>query len=220
MQHHRHTGSDISDPEKQFYGLLGYTFSRMHFTQFLKGVLSDMMLWRSFQKKKAFGEVMSRLKQSKKTVTWGEKWSALIFWGVVLSTVTYLGIWKHFLVFWVLPLVFVTPVLFQLHNYAEHTGAEGPSEFERTWSCHFHPFVQMFIQPLRSGLHLEHHLYPSVPWYRLKKLHRRLCEDPLFSKRALKIRHFFFGPKSILRALVIGKGTFREDSLEGWNEND
>jgi fatty acid desaturase len=41
-----------------------------------------------------------------------------------------------------------------------------------------------FILPRNIGYHLEHHWYPSVPWYNLPALHEVLRRDPVFSAHA------------------------------------
>ena len=34
--------------------------------------------------------------------------------------------------------------------------------------------------PHNVGLHLDHHIFPSVPFYNLKKLHEILLKDPAY----------------------------------------
>jgi len=43
---------------------------------------------------------------------------------------------------------------------------------------------QFFIAPHNVGYHLEHHLYPGVPFYHLPKLHELLMEDAEYSGKA------------------------------------
>ena len=42
----------------------------------------------------------------------------------------------------------------------------------------------IFILPCNIGYHIEHHWYPSVPFYRLPELHARLLELPRFRDNA------------------------------------
>jgi fatty acid desaturase len=42
----------------------------------------------------------------------------------------------------------------------------------------------LFILPRNIGYHLEHHWYPSVPFYRLPELHERLLQVPDFRLHA------------------------------------
>jgi fatty acid desaturase len=43
----------------------------------------------------------------------------------------------------------------------------------------------MFILPRNVGYHIEHHWYPSVPWYRLPELHQALMEREGFRAYAV-----------------------------------
>ncbi len=43
---------------------------------------------------------------------------------------------------------------------------------------------RILVAPLNVGYHLEHHLYPSVPFYRLEELHRRLMRVDVFRNQA------------------------------------
>ena len=42
----------------------------------------------------------------------------------------------------------------------------------------------LFVLPRNIGYHIEHHFYPSVPFYRLPALHARLLEEPGFRAHA------------------------------------
>jgi fatty acid desaturase len=53
----------------------------------------------------------------------------------------------------------------------------------------------LFILPRNIGYHIEHHWYPSVPFYRLPELHERLLQVPGF-RRDANIK------RSVSRALV------------------
>jgi fatty acid desaturase len=43
----------------------------------------------------------------------------------------------------------------------------------------------VFILPRNIGYHLEHHWYPSVPFYRLPELHQALMEREGFRQHAV-----------------------------------
>jgi fatty acid desaturase len=42
----------------------------------------------------------------------------------------------------------------------------------------------VFVLPRNIGYHIEHHWYPSVPFYRLPELHERLLQVPDFRRHA------------------------------------
>jgi fatty acid desaturase len=43
----------------------------------------------------------------------------------------------------------------------------------------------VFVLPRNVGFHLEHHWYPSVPFYRLPELHRLLMAREGFKQHAV-----------------------------------
>ena len=46
------------------------------------------------------------------------------------------------------------------------------------------PITKFLFCPHNMSYHVEHHLYPSVPVFRLRALHKLLLKDPLFAERA------------------------------------
>ncbi len=77
----------------------------------------------------------------------------------------------------------------------EHSGAiaEHP-DFARTRSTMPGWLGRLLVLPHHIGYHLEHHWYPSVPWYNLPRLHRALQRDPAFREHAN-------GQRSVLASL-------------------
>jgi fatty acid desaturase len=67
----------------------------------------------------------------------------------------------------------------------EHSGAIGEHpDFARTRSTQPGPLGRFFVLPHHIGHHIEHHWYPSVPWYNLPRLHLALRGDPAFRQHA------------------------------------
>jgi fatty acid desaturase len=65
-----------------------------------------------------------------------------------------------------------------LRPYLEHAGTEsGPFRDARSYTAPI--FTWLFYG---NNFHLEHHLYPSVPCYRLAALHRRLAADGYYAR--------------------------------------
>ena len=56
------------------------------------------------------------------------------------------------------------------------------------------PIERFLVAPCGINYHLEHHMFPSVPGYRLHKLHALLMEDPQFRDRA-HITHGYWHPR-------------------------
>ena len=72
---------------------------------------------------------------------------------------------------WLIPLL-VTFVIAQVRVWAEHAMTSRGSPLVESRTVTSNRIVSFFM--VNFNYHLEHHLYPSVPWYNLPKLHKLL----------------------------------------------
>ena len=85
-----------------------------------------------------------------------------------------------YLVLWVLPLVTVLQPILRLRAIAEHGGVTDLTSPLTAARCNLtsgsaaNVLARAFLFPHHVNYHLEHHLYPAVPHYRLPELHRLL----------------------------------------------
>lgn len=84
----------------------------------------------------------------------------------------------EYLVLWVLPLVTLFQTLLRLRAVMEHGAPQDlltPVTASRT---NFAPWwLSWWLFPLHVNYHIEHHLYPSIPHYRLAECHQMLKEE-------------------------------------------
>ena len=124
-------------------------------------------------------------------------------WGGAIILIAYL-------LLWVLPLVsFLQPIL-RLRAVAEHgapAGYDSPLRAARTNLTGRGPLswvIRFVFFPHHVNYHIEHHLYPAVPHYRLKAAH-----DLLVAKGALEgaeVRYF----TDTLKRVFMAKGSIPE----------
>jgi fatty acid desaturase len=93
--------------------------------------------------------------------------------------------WHEALVLWLLPYCTWHMAAQYARLVCEHSGsiAEHPA-FARTRTTMPGPLGRFFVLPHHIGYHIEHHWYPSVPWYNLPRLHRALRRDATFREHA------------------------------------
>jgi fatty acid desaturase len=85
------------------------------------------------------------------------------------------GLWRWYLLLWILPEVTVLQVLLRLRAVCEHgapRSTDSPLRAARTTLPS--RWVSWLVFPHNVHFHIEHHLYPSVPHYRLRECHERL----------------------------------------------
>jgi fatty acid desaturase len=90
------------------------------------------------------------------------------------------GYLVEYLVLWILPLVTVVQAILRLRAIAEHgatTDFSSPLTAARTNTAP--AWLEWLIFPHHVNYHIEHHLYASVPHYRLKRLHREMQQRGL-----------------------------------------
>ena len=86
-----------------------------------------------------------------------------------------LGVWRWYLLLWLLPLVTLLQAILRLRAVCEHGAARALSSPLTAARTTIAPaWVRWILYPHHMNYHVEHHLYPSVPHYRLAECHARL----------------------------------------------
>lgn len=201
LAHHKAVGVRGEDPEVGMYEAMDYRFERLSRWKLAGMLLADLLFLNLFRY--VAWMVRFTLEKGLKP-TLRDLALNLLFWGGLVGAAIAFGFWQDLLLFWVVPYATFTVFFAKLHGYGEHTGETGPSEYERTWVHEFPWVVNFFIYPLNSGLHLEHHLFPRVPWYRIRAFRDALLADPAHALRAepVTVDGYFFGTKTILKAML------------------
>jgi fatty acid desaturase len=100
---------------------------------------------------------------------------AALAWVTLLS-----GIWAavYYLLLWVLPLLTAFPFFMLLRQFVQHANCDR-GRFTNTRVFLVGWLLEFAVFPFGQEYHLPHHLFASVPHYRLKELHEILmcCPD-------------------------------------------
>ncbi len=75
---------------------------------------------------------------------------------------------------WLIPFI-IASHLISLRAVAEHSMATGGNPFTATRTVLSNKFVSFMM--CNINYHLEHHLFPGVPWYNLPKIHQLLQDE-------------------------------------------
>lgn len=109
----------------------------------------------------------------------------VVYFAAVAGLLHWQQWWHEALVLWILPYCTWHIVAQYTRLICEHSGAIGEHpHFTRTRSTMPGPLGRFFVLPHHIGHHIEHHWYPSVPWYNLPRLHLALRGDPEFRRHA------------------------------------
>lgn len=122
---------------------------------------------------------------------------------IVVSSIVF-HFWLGLLIYWVVPLFTYFLWIIYVRGVAEHFGGiEGHENLlEKTRHIECNLFERLIIAPNYIHVHIGHHLYPSVPFYNLRKLQQLLMENPDYARRA----HITKGYVAFLRELLGSNG--------------
>ena len=183
--HHNHLYEAI-DPDMAL--MAGYPRGKAYLWKKLLKDIAGFTAWRNYlyffgapaanavtgQKQDPLADTTSSLRQ----IALRDRWVVVGFHIVMPLLMFALGYGVAYLVLWVLPAITVQAFILRLRAVAEH-GA--PSDISTALGAartnvQIPALVRMALFPHSVNYHLEHHLYPAVPHYRLAGLHALLRE--------------------------------------------
>lgn len=100
----------------------------------------------------------------------------------------------YYALLWLLPLFTSFSFFMILRQLVQHGNAD------RGWLTNTRIFfVSRFISfsvfPIGQDYHLPHHMFASIPHYRLKQLHETLLEYPEYREQAVRVHGYFLSPE-------------------------
>ncbi len=111
---------------------------------------------------------------------------------LVVASIAF-GFWQLLLLYWVVPLLTVFLAVRYLRSVAEHYAVEHETALSEGRTVLAPLWERWLIAPWGLNYHLEHHLYPSVPCFRLHELHKLLMTRDPFPELAHVTHGYFSG---------------------------
>ena len=104
----------------------------------------------------------------------------------------YFGLWHILLLYWIVPLATFLMAILYLRDVAEHFGMPAAG-IERSRTVLAGGLERVLIAQNGVNFHAEHHLFPSVPFFRLRRLHQALMQDAGYRAQAVVTRGYLSG---------------------------
>lgn len=128
---------------------------------------------------------------------------------VVSTIIVYVALfltkaWIPAILLWLLPALTMFNLLNRLRAISEHLAIPHEHELNQTRTVIPTWWERLLIAPAGINYHLEHHMFPSVPGYRLGILHRSLMQRRDFQRHA-HVVHGYFNPKHGVLAELVGR---------------
>jgi fatty acid desaturase len=98
---------------------------------------------------------------------------------------------QPFALYWVVPIATWLTMVLRIRSIAEHFALPRDHVLTETRTVVPTRFEMLLIAPMNIAYHIEHHQYPSVPFHRLRRLHKSLMEMKAFRERAHLTRGYF-----------------------------
>ena len=93
--------------------------------------------------------------------------------------------------YWMIPFFTWTQIANRLRRVAEHSAVEEKSHDLQTRTTKHGILVRIFLSPKFISYHNEHHIYPGIPCYNLRKAHNILNEDEIV-KNSLHVSNSYY----------------------------
>jgi len=101
---------------------------------------------------------------------------------LIAALIAVLAGWYALLRVYIIPYFFVFPIAFAVNRLGQHYDID-PSDPAK-WSTRMKRSLFWDVAYLWSGYHLEHHYFPSIPFYNLRRLNKLL--EPVFECHQIK----------------------------------
>jgi fatty acid desaturase len=136
-------------------------------------------------------EQLGELKRFKKPTTRRVLALRIAFYVTLAVGLTALGLWRVYLVYWVLPIFTWLKFVLRLRAIADHAGVEGLAKPFDARVIVPNLFDRVFLAPRHCSYHIGHHLYQGVPSFNLKALHHELMKNDEIRQRTHVTRGFW-----------------------------
>ena len=109
----------------------------------------------------------------------------LVFYMTAIGVLIGAGCGKALVLYWAVPYFTWLILIMRIRSIAEHFAIEGePGPYRQTRTTHVGLLARLFVAPKNVNYHIEHHFFPSVPFFRLPKLHALLMSNGEFAGAA------------------------------------
>jgi fatty acid desaturase len=117
-------------------------------------------------------------------------WDMAIFYVVLVAYLIYWHLVWPFVLYWIIPYITIYQVLNRIRLSTEHFHLPEEKLFQ-TRTVKLNLFERFVFSPHNLGYHTEHHLYPSVPFYRLPALHKKLMNAASYRDNIVVSKSYF-----------------------------
>jgi fatty acid desaturase len=118
-----------------------------------------------------------------------------LYFSAVAWATRYTGrpVYEWMFVLWIIPIFTSFSFFMVLRQLVQHGNADR-GWLTNTRTFFVNPFIRFAVFPMGQDFHLPHHMYASVPHYKLKDLHDTLMETEEYNTEATVVEGYFYPP--------------------------
>ena len=107
------------------------------------------------------------------------------------------GVWAaaYYYAYWIVPLFTSFSFFMILRQLVQH-GNGGRAWLTNSRVFFVHRVIRFCVFPIGQDYHLPHHLFATIPHYRLPRLHELLLEYPEYREQIVIVEGYFFSPRT------------------------
>ena len=189
LAHHQHTNTEMDPDWMVKLGAPAFTFPQ----KVRQAVLRLAGYVVAINALRDLAHVLPRISKSDRSSR-RYKLIRLAYYLLWIATFTALGIWRGALLYWIVPYFTLFFLFLYVRSVAEHFGSmDYEEELGSTRTVQPYFWERWFFAPHNINYHLEHHLYPGVPFYNLPGLHEALMRDGTYQAKAHLTRGYSTG---------------------------
>lgn len=189
LAHHQHANSDDDPDWTAKLGMAQFTFPQ----KVARGVIQLLGYLVAVNSVRDMVHMAKRMSKNDRS-TRGYKMLRFGFYVAAAAVFSVLGIWREFALYWLVPFFTVFCLFLYVRSVAEHFGSMDYSdELTSSRTVYPHAWEKLFFAPHNINYHLEHHLYPGVPFYNLPELHAILMRNRAYADKAHITRGYTTG---------------------------
>jgi fatty acid desaturase len=107
------------------------------------------------------------------------------FYVMVIGALIGAGCGKALILYWIIPFFTWLVLIMRIRSIAEHFAIKDkPGAYGQMRTTYAGLLARLFIAPKNVNYHIEHHFFPSVPFFRLPRLHALLMSNEEFALAA------------------------------------
>jgi len=187
LAHHRHLNTD-QDPDWTRKQNADWEFP-MNSRRLMGLLVADALGLNTLKVLRRLGDLSNEGDRSKDGIRFQLMRAA--YYLLMFAVIGYFHAWTLFLLYWAVPALTWLKLIMRVRSIAEHFALVDDRLGVLTRTTYPSLFDRFFVCSKNAYLHIEHHLYPGVPFHGLPGLHAHLREVPGFMERAHITRSYW-----------------------------